>query len=92
MEQPLTSSTDVAHSHLGHAGVLEAEPLAGEPALDGLDLLAEGSPEQVRSHPEVVRAYLGEEADSAPGTPGGSGVSPGMPGGSGVSPGMNVSA
>ena len=56
------------------------------------ELLAEGSPEQVRSHPEVVRAYLGEEADSAPGTPGGSGVSPGMPGGSGVSPGMNVSA
>src|SRR6266568_1256768 len=43
MEHPLTSSTDVAHSHLGHAGVLEAEPLAGEPALDGLDLLADAA-------------------------------------------------
>jgi branched-chain amino acid transport system ATP-binding protein len=26
-------------------------------------MLAEGTPEQVRSHPEVVRAYLGEEAE-----------------------------
>ncbi len=27
------------------------------------EMLAEGTPEQVRSHPEVVRAYLGEEAE-----------------------------
>lgn len=29
------------------------------------EMLAEGRPEEVRSHPEVVRAYLGEEADVA---------------------------
>ena len=27
-------------------------------------MLAEGKPEEVRNHPEVVRAYLGEEADN----------------------------
>jgi branched-chain amino acid transport system ATP-binding protein len=26
-------------------------------------LLAEGTPDQVRSNPEVIRAYLGQEAD-----------------------------
>ena len=29
------------------------------------EMLAEGRPEEVRSHPEVVRAYLGEEAEIA---------------------------
>ncbi len=28
------------------------------------EMLAEGRPEEVRSHPEVVRAYLGEEAEA----------------------------
>jgi branched-chain amino acid transport system ATP-binding protein len=28
------------------------------------EMLAEGKPEDVRNHPEVVRAYLGEEADN----------------------------
>ena len=27
------------------------------------ELLAEGTPDQVRSNPEVIRAYLGQEAD-----------------------------
>ena len=27
------------------------------------EMLAEGTPDQVRSHPEVIRAYLGQEAD-----------------------------
>jgi branched-chain amino acid transport system ATP-binding protein len=29
------------------------------------EMLAEGLPEQVRNHPEVVTAYLGEDADPA---------------------------
>ena len=33
--------------------------------LNFVEMLAEGRPEEVRSHPEVVRAYLGEEADIA---------------------------
>jgi hypothetical protein len=28
-------------------------------------MLAEGKPEEVRNHPEVVTAYLGEDADPA---------------------------
>jgi branched-chain amino acid transport system ATP-binding protein len=27
------------------------------------ELLAEGKPEEVRNHPEVVRAYLGEDPE-----------------------------
>jgi branched-chain amino acid transport system ATP-binding protein len=27
------------------------------------ELLAEGAPDQVRANPEVIRAYLGQEAD-----------------------------
>jgi branched-chain amino acid transport system ATP-binding protein len=28
------------------------------------ELLAEGPPDEVRNHPEVVRAYLGEDPDA----------------------------
>src|SRR5919106_2327790 len=40
MEQPRTSSTDIAHPHFGLVGVLETEPPAPEPALQRPDLLA----------------------------------------------------
>jgi branched-chain amino acid transport system ATP-binding protein len=33
------------------------------------EVLAEGKPEEVRGHPEVVRAYLGEEPDQDSGAP-----------------------
>ena len=31
------------------------------------EVLAEGAPDVIRRHPEVVRAYLGEDADAEPG-------------------------
>src|SRR5687768_15250159 len=40
MEQPRTSSTDIAHPHFRLVGVLEAEPPAAQPALQRQDLLA----------------------------------------------------
>src|ERR687884_360998 len=46
MEQLSTSSTDIAHPHLGLARTVEAEPAAPEPALDGPDLL----PDSTRVH------------------------------------------
>src|SRR5438309_681565 len=56
IEQRCTSSTDIAHPDLGVMGVLEAEPPAPQPALDGPDLLAhptgvagEGEQQQHRS-------------------------------------------
>src|SRR5712691_6195453 len=39
MEQPRTSSTDIAHLDFGVVGVLEAEPPAPQPALQRADLL-----------------------------------------------------
>src|SRR5262245_47524018 len=39
MEQPRTSSTDIADPDLGVVGVLQAEPTAPQPPLDGPDLL-----------------------------------------------------
>jgi len=33
------------------------------------EVLAEGRPDEVRHHPEVVRAYLGEEPEATPGRP-----------------------
>src|SRR5882672_5079534 len=61
IEQPFTSSTDIAHPHLGVVGVLEAEPPAPQPALDGPDLLA---------HPARV-AGEGEEQQHRPDDDGG---------------------
>src|SRR5438132_9906000 len=62
MEQPRTSSTDIAHAlpaSQGRSimGVLEAEPPAPEPALDGPDLLAHpagvaGEREQQQHRPD----------------------------------------
>ena len=63
MEQPCTSSTDIAHPHFRVAGVLEAEPPAPEPALDGPDLLAHatgvaGEGEQEQQRPDDDRDVL----------------------------------
>src|SRR2546423_8809534 len=57
IEQRCTSSTDIAHPHLGVMGVLEAEPPAPQPTLDGPDLLAHpagvaGEGEQQQHRPE----------------------------------------
>src|SRR5258705_2284611 len=56
IEQRCTSSTDIAHLDLGVVGVLEAEPPAPQPALDGPDLLA---------HPARVAGEGGEEQHTA---------------------------
>src|ERR1044072_1077848 len=40
MEQPRTSSTDIAHPHFRLVGVLEAEPPTPQPTLQRPDLLA----------------------------------------------------
>src|SRR5207237_8495593 len=62
IEQPCTSSTDIAHpfpasQDCGVVGVLEAEPPAPQPALDGPDLLADparvaGEGEQQQHRPD----------------------------------------
>src|SRR5947207_3308957 len=60
MEQPRTSSTDIAHPHFGFVGVLEAEPPAPQPALQRPDLLAHpagmtGKGEQQQHRPDDDR-------------------------------------
>src|SRR2546423_5831708 len=57
IEQPRTSSTDIAHPHFGFVGVLEAEPPAPQPALQRTDLLAHpagvaGEGEQQQHRPD----------------------------------------
>src|SRR5436189_5147313 len=63
MEQPRTSSTDIAHPHFGFVGVLEAEPPAPQPALQRPDLLAHpagmtGEGEQQQHRPDDDRGVL----------------------------------
>src|SRR5260370_32045398 len=63
IEQPCTSSTDIAHPDLGVVGVLETEPPAPQPALDGPDLLAHpagvaGEGEQQQHRPDHDRGVL----------------------------------
>src|SRR6266545_3233443 len=70
MEQPRTSSTDIAHPHLGVVDVLEAESPAPQPALDGPDLLAypagmAGQGEQQQQRPDDDRGVLlGEDLEA----------------------------
>src|SRR5215210_5285866 len=61
MEQPRTSSTDIAHPHFGLVGVFEAEPPAPQPALQRPDLLP---------HPAGM-AGQGEEQEQWPDDEGG---------------------
>src|SRR5215510_4984227 len=63
IEQPRTSSTDIAHPHFRVVGVLEAEPPAPQPPLDGPDLLAHparmaGEGEQQQHRPDDDRGVL----------------------------------
>src|SRR5436189_3073205 len=63
MEQSRTSSTDIAHPHLGVVGVFEAEPPAPQPALQRADLLARpagmaGQREQQQHRPDHDRDVL----------------------------------
>src|SRR6195256_5305166 len=63
IEQRCTSSTDIAHPYLGVVGVLEAEPPAPQPALDGPDLLAHparvaGEGEEQQHRPDDDRGVL----------------------------------
>ena len=55
--------------------MLSGLPESDAAATHAEELLAEGTPEAVRSDPEVIRAYLGREADEVLEGPG-SGVSP----------------
>src|ERR1041384_8468690 len=62
MEQPRTSSTDIAHPHFRFVSVLEAEPPAPQPALQRPDLLAhttgmprQGEQQQHRPDPDGRR-------------------------------------
>src|SRR5438445_8570106 len=43
MEQPRVSSTDIGHPHLALAVLVDVEPLAPQPTLEGPDLLADAS-------------------------------------------------
>src|SRR5882757_1570055 len=69
IEQPCTSSTDIAHPHFRVVGVLEAEPPAPQPALHGPELLAHparvaGEGEQQQHRPDHDRGVLlGEDLD-----------------------------
>src|SRR2546426_8291814 len=63
MEQPRTSSTDIAHLDFGVVGVLEAEPPAPQPALHRSDLLPHparmtGQREQQQHRPDDDRGVL----------------------------------
>src|ERR1041384_7112198 len=63
IEQPRTSSTDIAHPHFRLVGVLEAEPPAAQPALQRPDLLAHsagmaGEGEQQQHRPDHDRGVL----------------------------------
>src|SRR3954454_15179311 len=63
MEQPRTSSTDIAHPHFAVVCVLEAETAAPQPALEGPDLLADparmaGEGEQQQQRPDHDRGVL----------------------------------
>src|ERR1041384_7129893 len=63
IEQPRTSSTDIAHPHFRVVGVLEAEPPAPQPARQRPDLLADparvtGEGEQEQHRPDHDRGVL----------------------------------
>src|SRR5688500_4500137 len=63
MEQPRTSSTDIAHPHFRLVGVLEAEPPAAQPTLQRQDLLAHAAGmacegEQQEHRPDHDRGVL----------------------------------